>query len=345
MQNPSETVDGYVNRLRKLASSCAFGALTDELIRDRLVIGLNDTATKGKLLREQTLDLNKALLITRSSEVAKMQLKSMKSEEQKKSEEVNMIRREKKKWSRKPRPTPSKTAGKKPSSSRQKCKYCGREQSHSKRSDCPAYGKTCNSCQKQHHFASVCQTTRKKSHVHAVTQDYSESDTDESLLKVEKISSVDSAGKQWFVTVSFAGGKHKPGAQLKCQLDTSATCNVLSYNDLSVVTQNGNPPLETSRAKLKLFDGSIMKPLGETTLRAVHRGQIELLKFQVVKGNNKPLLSAETCQKLGLLKVDQRAVVHSLENVAYAPLTKDTILRDFKDVFEGLGNLGVPALS
>ena len=38
IQTPEETVDGYVNRLRKLASSCLFGTLTEEMIRDRLVV-------------------------------------------------------------------------------------------------------------------------------------------------------------------------------------------------------------------------------------------------------------------------------------------------------------------
>ena len=80
-QNLDETVDGYVNRLRKAASTCQFGTITEELIRDRLVIGLRDHATKLRLLKEDSLDINKALNICRSSEVATQQLKAMKSEE------------------------------------------------------------------------------------------------------------------------------------------------------------------------------------------------------------------------------------------------------------------------
>ena len=49
IQTPEETVDCYVNRLRKLASSCQFGTLTEEMIRDRLVIGIQDTGTKARL--------------------------------------------------------------------------------------------------------------------------------------------------------------------------------------------------------------------------------------------------------------------------------------------------------
>lgn len=52
-QNQGESVDSYITRLRKLASSCEFGTLTDELIRDKLVIGLNN-GSKRKALGEVT---------------------------------------------------------------------------------------------------------------------------------------------------------------------------------------------------------------------------------------------------------------------------------------------------
>ena len=78
-QNPEETVDEFVNRIRKLASSCQFGILTEELIRDKLVLGISDQTTKLRLLKEEDLTLNKAVNICRSSEIANIQLKSMKA--------------------------------------------------------------------------------------------------------------------------------------------------------------------------------------------------------------------------------------------------------------------------
>ena len=80
-QNSGETVDGYVNRLRKAVSTCQFSTLTEELIRDHLVIGLQDHATKLRLLKEENLDMNKALNICRSSEITTQQLQAMKIEE------------------------------------------------------------------------------------------------------------------------------------------------------------------------------------------------------------------------------------------------------------------------
>ena len=41
-----------------------------------------------------------------------------------------------------------------------KCGYCGK-QKHKSKHDCPAYGKFCDNCKKENHFASVCKSERK----------------------------------------------------------------------------------------------------------------------------------------------------------------------------------------
>ena len=93
VQSQDENVHAYVNRLRKLASSCNFGLLTDELIRDRLVIGVRDKDLKGRLLRHQALTLQKAIEMSKSDEVTKQQLKSLTNEEKKSGvEEVNAFK-------------------------------------------------------------------------------------------------------------------------------------------------------------------------------------------------------------------------------------------------------------
>ena len=94
-QNQGESVDSYVTRLRKFASSCKFGTLTDELICDKLVIGIIDRGTKGKLLREKSFTLDKAIDIARSNEITSKQLETMKSDTVIPSkEEVNVAGKE-----------------------------------------------------------------------------------------------------------------------------------------------------------------------------------------------------------------------------------------------------------
>ena len=178
------------------------------------------------------------------------------------------------------------------------------------------YNKRCAYCQKWHHFASVCMA-KKKGAVNFVQESQDCSDSEESVLKVEDVSSVETYGNHWFAMLSFYCEQNKLETKLKCQLDTGATCNVLSYRDLSVIKEDGNPHMESSKTKLKLFDESLMKPLGEVDLQVIHDGQPHALKFQVVSGTNKPLLSAKTSQKLGLLKLGLQTETSPLNSPEY----------------------------
>jgi len=127
---------------------------------------------------------------------------------------------------------------------------------------------------------------KKKSEVNLIQENHESSDSEESVLKVEDISSMECCGNRWIATLSFYCEQNKHETKLKCQLNTGATCNVLSYRDLSIIKQEGNPPMESSKTKLKLFDHSLMKHLREVNLRVIHGGQAQVFKFQVVGGTN-----------------------------------------------------------
>ena len=51
-QDQGETVAQYITKLRQLASTCEFGVLENDIIRDRLVLGTKDLSTHAKMLRE-----------------------------------------------------------------------------------------------------------------------------------------------------------------------------------------------------------------------------------------------------------------------------------------------------
>jgi len=105
--------------------------------------------------------------------------------------------------------------------------------------DCPAFGQTCNSCGKKNHFASVCLTikqntrergrAREKTITHLMKNRY--------IFHIEEVSSVKAQGKQLFASLNFQNDIERFRTQLECQLDTAVTCNVMSYDDLSRITQ------------------------------------------------------------------------------------------------------------
>ena len=364
-QSSEEGIDKFVNQLRKMASSCKYGTLTDETIRDRIVIGVRDKASKLRLLKEDELDLNKALSICRSNEAASKQLKFMKQEEIQTDEQVNAVDSQAKRLDK--RHKQKKDAkygknGKATKGAKKNCSRCGATKQHRKE-ECKAYGQTCHLCSKPNHFASVCRfknkpaggktVSRGHKSVKQVTEETDTSndsdddltDDEDPLFKIEEVSSVKTAGKQLNAKIIFSDTEELYNTELECQLDTGATCNVMSLRDLAVISQTGDPPLRSSKVKLKLFDGSLMKPSGVATLKIHRDNKTQELDFQIVETVNKPLLSAETCVKLGLLKLSLTgtAQVNSMgtEPVkSSVPLTREKILADYKDVFEGLGHIG-----
>ena len=74
VQLQGQTVDMYVTVLRRLARSCEYGTLTESLIKDQLIAGVNDDQLRERLLRATDLNLQKALDICRASECTKVQM-------------------------------------------------------------------------------------------------------------------------------------------------------------------------------------------------------------------------------------------------------------------------------
>ena len=76
----NENIDQYLNRLRKLTSTCAYGSLCDELIRDRLVIRIKGHEVRRRLPRDWALTLHTALSIIKAAEAASDRLKKIDGE-------------------------------------------------------------------------------------------------------------------------------------------------------------------------------------------------------------------------------------------------------------------------
>ena len=154
-QEQTESIDAYVNALRALAETCAFGALKDQLIRDRIVCGVRDNAVRRKLLQESKLALEKCVDICRATEATSAQIKEMApSQQQQHSSEVDLVTRGYS-WKSKARKENVKDSK---NHQLDECKFCGRKHER-KRGKCPAYGQTCSSCGKPNHFAIKCEST------------------------------------------------------------------------------------------------------------------------------------------------------------------------------------------
>ena len=68
-----ETVDEFIADLHRLAKHCGYGTLCDELICDRIVVGIKDQEVSEKLQMKENLTLDDAMTMTRQSEAVKTQ--------------------------------------------------------------------------------------------------------------------------------------------------------------------------------------------------------------------------------------------------------------------------------
>ena len=65
-----ETVATYVSELRAIAQWCNFGESLENMLRDRLVVGIDNEAIQRRILSESTLTFKKALELAQSLEAA-----------------------------------------------------------------------------------------------------------------------------------------------------------------------------------------------------------------------------------------------------------------------------------
>ena len=115
--------------------------MKEQLLRDRILVGINNTKTKDLLFAEPKLTLQLEICKLRKS--AEKAAKALKNEP-----EVTAVKM--KKQGKGQHHSKEKAAKESP-----KCKHCGYNHARSK---CPAFGKTCAKCGKRNHFAAMCKS-------------------------------------------------------------------------------------------------------------------------------------------------------------------------------------------
>ena len=84
-------MDQFVVDLRQMAKTCDYGVLEEDMVRDRIVVGIYSTTMKERLLRESDLTFKTALDLCRAAEQSKTGLAVM--DEKKGASTVDALRK------------------------------------------------------------------------------------------------------------------------------------------------------------------------------------------------------------------------------------------------------------
>lgn len=136
---------------------------------------------------------------------------------------------------------------------------------------------------------------------------------------------VNTQGKKWFVNLPLHRGVKR------CRLDSGATCNVMSLKDK--MRLGPKVPLQKSLTRLRLYNSEWMSSMGVYSIQCVIRGKTPRLDFEVVRTSQKPLLSGETCERLGQIRFTIPKELNKLEHCKTGELTKDCLINTYNVVF------------
>ena len=326
-QRDDEEFDRFITRIKNLASTCEFGGLHDQMLRDRIVVGIRNSGVQERLLREKDLNLAKAVDICRTAEATKHQMEEIKAQDV----TVSEVKQKSQATRRIPNSKPDDI---------HHCRRCGFEHTSGK---CPAYGQRCDRCKGMNHFAKCClskqqksatQRSRPKNTRKVRTVDVEDSDEeggsdltidtvtieDENIeIKIDSLS--DDGEEDWIRNIELNG------TDTAMKLDTGAQVNILSTTAYKAL--KNRPKIQQSKVQLKCAGGKILKVEGKCTLTARFKNRALRSIFYISSEVSKSLLSKNACVKLKLVKL----VCAIDANDEYEDITSKY------NVFEGLGCL------
>ena len=308
VQGNGETFDSFLGKLRQLSRTCEYGQLTDELLKDRIVIGIMDNNLRARLLREEDLTLDKAVNLCRSSEITNTHMQNMQGIEQ-----VNLV-----------------SKSRKSSKLIKNCDYCG--ETHPKRK-CPAFGKRCTSCNAWNHFAEVCRTTkyensqrttshsnpRRNKNAYMVGATDDEDDIDSEVDSTYVVSN-GKGKKAYFVDVDVHSPDEGRKISMKFQLDSGSTTSTMRLEDYKKITKI--PPEKTTK-KLRTYNNKLLTPVGHARLKCTTNNITKYLHVDVVKDVPVSLLSGRACETFQLLEFNELVYKLSETNLSKEDVMKD----------------------
>lgn len=298
-QEEGESFDEFLTKAKTQSAKCEFNILHDSLLADKIIIGIRSETAREKLLAIEDASLDRVTQMCRAIELTTRQLRDLNSDS---STTVHAIASKFTQRQQRPFSSSAKsTASPSRAPDTFDCKRCGR--SHGPK-ECPAYGKKCNNCNREGHWATVCRSTSTSNtsnqrKVHAVSE-INEDDTDDDFY-VNSIEQDDERARaktnhdddrNWYEQIKIGN------VWAKVKLDSGAQCNVVAK---SLVNQIGSKMMESRTKRIVTYGGQQINVAGEVVANTQVRGETFDIKFMVVDQEVSPVLGKTSCEQTSLI--------------------------------------------
>lgn len=321
-QREGETFDTFLIDIKRLVRTCEFGENENEMLRDRIVIGVADKKLQSRLLETTALTYDTAVEKCRTTEATKEQTTNLNqivtvNEVRYTQKQPNYAQHQQKfKGKREIQPHRQSSnnnntyMNRSPLNSetqenynRNNCTYCGYK--HRPR-ECPAYGKSCNTCNRKNHFSSVCKS-RNISTLNIVN----DNDDNNDSLSFENQEFYIGSIERFVNTAETDNGTGLIWMErirvvreiIVFKIDTGAQMNVLPL--YIVLRIDPNIVLQRANVTLKAFGGQTIIPIGMCSLLCSF-GNVSLrVLFAVVDFNVMPILGLAASRSFGIVDLSR----------------------------------------
>ncbi|CAM1330507.1 Uncharacterised protein g10304 [Pycnogonum litorale] len=257
IQQEGKTTTQFISDLFRLAENCNF-ADKDNMIRDKIALGIKGESLRERIFRQHKLTLNKIVDMCRTDETARAQALSLKTGPVQYvtdlNSEVCIVKKqsgEEKHYDNNYHNSVSTNKNRNANCNINKFRStnrsnvdnnlmkCGRCGYTHNRQQCPVKGQTCHSCNRLNHFANVCRTRSKPVKSEKIngscnqisSNDHQINACDHNSSQVFDAFSVDSKNKN--VSPPIFANMVLDAKRIKFQVDTGDTINILPFKLLS----------------------------------------------------------------------------------------------------------------
>lgn len=353
-QEKGECIDAYCTRLRELATTCNFADKNGEIKSQLIQMTSDSKLRRHALVSDKSLD--DILTEGRSNELCKLQNLDM--EKQLNTESVRQLQsvnRGRYGSGSRGRGRGWRNSGEKPNNPGEKpvarkCFSCGRRFPHAGgKTSCPAYGKDCNNCGKQGHFAKFCKSTGNSGKDTGTGA--SPHTKFRTLKSVHYVDEEDSSDDERYL---FALSNHRMtsskiiqppkfivqanGIKQEFTADTAATVCVMDMHTYSnkfhdCILNKANP--------IKVYGGTLVYPVGKFDCHIKCKGRQTTQSMYVLEGNC-CLLSIEASVQLGLITIADHVI--NTCGLAVSPEQKSKVIsarlsKQFPKLGMGIGKI------